>query len=263
MLAGILRPDAGRAQVLGLSPWHERKRLSFRIGTVFGQRSQLWYHLPARDTFRLLASVYELPIAEHKRRLDTLVAAFDLGGLLDKPVRQLSLGERMRCEIAASFLHQPEILFLDEPTIGLDVCAKAAIRELLQERAKRDGATLLFTSHDTGDIERVCDRAIVVHRGRVLLDGPIEILRRRYLRTRRVTLVTAAERVELPLDGVRWLLRSPHRVTLELEAERVHWGALVDAVLRQTSLQDLVVEDPPLDEVIRAVYAAAERQAVS
>jgi ABC-2 type transport system ATP-binding protein len=262
MLAGILRPDAGEARVLGLSPWHERRRLSFSVGTVFGQRSQLWYHLPARDTFDLFASVYELSPAEHRRRVDALVTAFSLGDLLDKPVRQLSLGERMRCEVAASLIHRPRILFLDEPTIGLDVTAKAVIRELLQHIAEKDGATLLLTSHDTGDIERVCDRVIVIHRGRVLLDGPIDALRLRYGKTRRITLVTTAESVTLALPGIRVLATAPHRLTLEVDTGRLSVGALVDAALKQTALRDLSVEDPPLDEVIRALYAGAESEAV-
>jgi len=249
--------------VLGLSPWHERRRLSFSVGTVFGQRSQLWYHLPARDTFDLFASVYELSPAEHRRRVDALVTAFSLGDLLDKPVRQLSLGERMRCEVAASLVHRPQILFLDEPTIGLDVTAKAVIRELLQHIAEKDGATLLLTSHDTGDIERVCDRVIVIQQGRVLLDGPIDLLRRQYLKTRRITLVTAAESVALAMPGVRELDRAPHRLTIEVDTDRVSVGALVDAALKQSALRDLSVEDPPLDEVIRALYADAERKAAS
>jgi ABC-2 type transport system ATP-binding protein len=258
MLAGIMRPDSGEARVLGLSPWHERRRLSFSVGTVFGQRSQLWYNLPARDTFDLFASVYDLPRAEHRRRLDALISAFSLEQLLDKPVRHLSLGERMRCEVAASLLHRPRILFLDEPTIGLDVSAKATMRELLQRVAEEDGATLLLTSHDTGDIERVCDRVIVIHHGRVLLDGPIDILRQNHLRTRRVTMVTAAERVEIALPGVRVLADAPHRCTLEVDTERTSLGALVDAALRQTSLRDLSIEEPPLDEMIRDLYATAE-----
>jgi ABC-2 type transport system ATP-binding protein len=263
LLAGILRPDSGEARVLGLSPWLERRRLSFSVGTVFGQRSQLWYHLPPRDTFNLFASVYDVPRAEHKIRLDALTHAFSLGDLLDRPVRQLSLGERMRCEVAASLLHRPRILFLDEPTIGLDVSAKATMRELLQRIALQDGATLLLTSHDAGDIEHVCDRVIVINHGRVLLDGPISVLRQHCSRTRRMTLVTAEEDIALALPGVRVLLASPHRFTLEVDTDRISMGAVIDAVLGQTALRDLTIEDPPLEEVIRGLYASAAKEAVS
>ncbi|HVX38164.1 MAG TPA: ATP-binding cassette domain-containing protein [Gemmatimonadaceae bacterium] len=208
ILAGILYPDSGHVTVDGLVPWRDRRTLGFRVGTVFGQRSQLWYQLPARATFELLAHVYELPHTVRRARLDALVHAFALEPLLDRPVRQLSLGERMRCEVAASLLHAPRVLFLDEPTIGLDVTAKATIRELLQHRADVEGTTLLLTSHDTGDIEEVCDRVIIINHGRILLDTSIDELKRRYLRTRQVTIVD-----EPPLDDViRDLYRSAEHV---------------------------------------------------
>ena len=153
ILSGILHPSAGEARVLGLRPWREARQLAFRIGTVFGQRSQLWLHLPPGDSFDLLARIYEIDPATYRRRRADFVEAFEIGTLLRQPVRQLSLGQRMRCELVASLLHAPEILFLDEPPIGLDVTAKAVIRDLIREQSRRDGQTLLFTSHDTGDME--------------------------------------------------------------------------------------------------------------
>ena len=196
VLAGILHPDAGEVRVLGLVPSRERRRLAFQIGTVFGQRSQLWYQLPPRDTFELLGRVYEIDRRQHRRRIDALTSVFEIGALVDTPVRQLSLGERMRCEIVASLLHSPRMLFLDEPTIGLDVSAKAVIRELLRTESERERVTLLLTSHDTGDMERVCTRAIVIHHGRLLWDGAIAELRRGYLKAKRITLWTEAEHLE-------------------------------------------------------------------
>ena len=260
ILAGILSPSSGRATVAGLVPWRDRHALGFAIGTVFGQRSQLWYQLAPRDTIELLACVYELPRAVWRARFGALVEAFELAPLLDRPVRQLSLGERMRCEVAASLLHAPRVLFLDEPTIGLDVTAKATIRELLHRRSAEDGTTLLLTSHDTGDIEQVCDRVVIIHRGRILLDGTVAELKRRYLHSRRITFVTAAEHVELPAAlGARLVSTTPHRTTMEIDAGDAAIGALVDAVLRQTTLRDLVIDDPPMDEIIRSIYRSAER----
>jgi ABC-2 type transport system ATP-binding protein len=244
--------------VLGLEPSRQRRDLAFRIGTVFGQRSQLWYQLPPRDTFELLGRVYEIAPAEHRRRIDVLTAAFGLGPLLDTPVRQLSLGERMRCEIAASLLHAPRLLFLDEPTIGLDVSAKAVIRELLHSESTRHGVTLLLTSHDTADIERVCERVIVIHRGRLLWDGPIADLRRRYLTTKRLTVWSEAERLELRLPGVRVLSSGDYRTELEVSLDIVAVGPVIDAALAQSAVRDLAVEDAPLDAVIRTLYAEAE-----
>ena len=259
ILAGILSPSSGQVSVAGLVPWRDRHALGFAIGTVFGQRSQLWYQLAPRDTLELLACVYEVPRAVWRERLDALVHAFELAPLLDRPVRQLSLGERMRCELAASLLHAPRVLFLDEPTIGLDVTAKATIRELLHRRSTEDGTTLLLTSHDTGDIEQVCDRVIIIHRGRILLDAPVGELKRRYLRSRRVTLVTASEHVELPATaGARLVSAAPHRTTVEIDAAEAAIGALVDTVLRQTTLRDLVIDDPPMDEIIRSIYQTAD-----
>jgi ABC-2 type transport system ATP-binding protein len=263
MLSGILQPDSGDVRVLGLEPARQRRLLAYRIGTVFGQRSQLWYQLPPRDTFALLGRVYGVDRREHARRVAALTAIFDLGRIVDRPVRQLSLGERMRCEIAASLLHAPRVLFLDEPTIGLDAAARAGIRELLRSRSETDGVTLLLTSHDTGDIEGVCERAIVIHRGRLLWDGRIDDLRRRYLTVRRVTIWSDVERLAIALPGVRTVSSGHYRTDLEVEAGATSLGQLVDAALRLGAIRDLAVEDAPLDAVIRALYAGAEEGQVS
>jgi len=257
LLAGILHPTAGAARVLGLMPWAERARLAYRIGTVFGQRTQLWTTLPARDTFRLLARIYDLEEAAWQRRLDELVETFGLGGLLDQPVRQLSLGERMRCDLVATLLHAPEVLFLDEPTIGLDVTAKAVIRDLVRERSRSDGSTVLLTSHDTGDMERVCDRVLVIHEGRLLLDQPIADLRRTYIRRKVVTLLTAEAEITLDLPGVTVTAREPHRAVLEVDVDRTPIERVVQAALDAARLRDLTVEDPPMEEIVQAIYASA------
>ena len=258
VLAGILRPDAGDVHVLGLVPWRQRSRLAFQIGTVFGQRSQLWDQLPPRDTFELLGRVYERNWNEHKGRIDALTSAFQVGALVDTPVRHLSLGERMRCEIVASLLHSPRLLFLDEPTIGLDVSAKGVIRELLQAESRREGVTLLLTSHDTGDMERVCDRVIVIHRGQLLWNGSIAELRRGYLKAKRITLWSDAERLDIALPGVRVLSSGSYRTELELSVSVTPLGQVVDAAARQAPIRDMAIEDAPLDDVIRALYADAE-----
>ena len=261
MLAGILHPTRGHARVGGLVPWEDRQRLAGRIGTVFGQRSQLWYHLPAADTFELLGRVYSVPPAEHRRRCTELVELFGVGAHLDKPVRQLSLGQRMRCEIVASLLHAPSVVFLDEPTIGLDVSAKATIRDVVRRDCVEEGRTVLLTSHDTGDVERVCDRVVVIHRGRVLLDEPTEALRTRYLHRKLVTLCTAEARLDMDLPGVRVLEHRPHRTELEVDVAVTPVDAVIQAALRSARLHDLTISDPPMDEVIQAIYERAEREA--
>ena len=179
MLTGILRPTSGAARVLGFDPWKDRARMAFHIGAVFGQRSQLWYHLPAGDTFDLLARIYNIDPREYKKRRDELVERFNLGALIDVPVRKLSLGQRMRAEVAASLLHKPKLLMLDEPTIGLDINARHQLRELIREWNRRDGLTVFLTSHDTGDIESVAERVIIINHGRIVLDDTVEDLRNR------------------------------------------------------------------------------------
>ena len=260
MLTGILHPTGGDARVLGHVPWRDRTRLAYRIGTVFGQRTQLWYHLPAADTFALLARIYDQDRAVHERRLSALVEAFGVGPLLSKPVRQLSLGERMRCELVASLLHGPEVLFLDEPTIGLDVTAKAVIRDLIRDMSLQDGSTVLLTSHDTGDMERVCDRVLVIHRGGLLLDEPITALRKNYIRRKVVTLLTAEEDVRIELPGVTVVEKAPHRTVLEVDVDRTPVEQVVQAALQASRLRDLTVEDPPMEEIVQAIYASAEAQ---
>ncbi len=255
MLTGILHPSGGAARVLGLVPWEKRRELAYRFGTVFGQRTQLWYHLPAADTFALLRHVYDRDVTDHKRRLTELVEAFEIGPFLNKPVRQLSLGQRMRCEIAASLLHDPEVLFLDEPTIGLDVNARAIIRDLIRDTSRERGVTVLLTSHDTGDMERVCDRVIVINHGKLLLDESILSLRQTYIRRKRVTLVTASERVDIDLPGVTVAERAPHRTVFEVDLEVTPVDVVVQAALRAGKLRDLTVEDPPMEEIVQAIYA--------
>jgi len=257
MLSGILHPTSGSASVLGYTPWLERQQLAYRIGTVFGQRSQLWYHLPAADTFALLARVYEREPSEHRRRLATLVEAVELGAELKKPVRELSLGQRMRCEVVASLLHDPDILFLDEPTIGLDVSAKAAIRGVLREQSLRDGKTLLFTSHDTGDMESVCDRVIILHQGRVLVDQPLDALRREHIRRKLLVLHTVEAQCSVDLPGISVVSSQPHRLELEVDLTRLHVEQVVQHVMERARLRDLTLSDPPMEQIIRELYGRA------
>src|SRR5512132_4140558 len=162
MLTGILHPTGGEAKVLGFVPWKERQKLAYHIGTVFGQRPQLWYHLPAIDTFTLFGKIFEMDDRETKMRIGFLTEAFEIGDLLETPVRKLSLGQRMRCEVAASLLHRPKLLLLDEPSIGLDVVAKQNIRDMIKRMNEMEGVGVLLTSHDAGDIEALCKRVIII-----------------------------------------------------------------------------------------------------
>ena len=262
MLTGILTPTRGEARVLGLVPWKDRTKLSLNIATVFGQRSQLWYHLPAGETFDLLACIYELDRGEYLVRRAELTERFELGPLLSTPVRKLSLGERMRCEIAASLLHRPRILFLDEPTIGLDVLAKQQIRELVRELNVKEGVTVLLTSHDAGDIENLSRRVVVINHGRVMFDDRVSTLRRRHLKRKVIELRfgEASAPPELtPQPGVAVLKLTALGAKLEVDTAECPIGDALERCLRELPIADVTVLDPPMEEIIADLYRDQRR----
>ena len=254
MLTGILHPTAGRAQVLGFIPWQERRKLVRQIGAVFGQRSQLWYHLPPRDTFELLARVYDIPREAYCKRRDVLIERFGLAPFLDIQVRKLSLGQRMRAEVAASLLHAPKVLFLDEPTIGLDVIARQELRDLIREWNRDEGLTVFLTSHDAGDIEGVARRVIVINHGRVVLDDKVSAMRRRYLGSKVIGVKFHAPHGGIDLPGVTTLKATEYALKLEVDTRATPIEAVMAEVLRAGPVADIAIEDPPLEEVIAHIY---------
>ncbi|MDJ0754008.1 MAG: ATP-binding cassette domain-containing protein [Ardenticatenaceae bacterium] len=255
MLTGILFPTAGEATVLGFTPWKERRLMAYHIGSVFGQKPQLWYHLPAADTFQLFARIYELDDAAFKKQRDFLVEAFQIGHLLHIPVRKLSLGQRMKCEIAASLLHRPRIIFLDEPTIGLDVVAKQQIRRAIRALNEEDNTTIFLTSHDAGDIESLCKRVIIINHGRMIFDNRTSILKRQYL-TKKVIDVRFGERLDSPfhLPHVETLKQGTYGVKLEFDAQAVSVEQVIQQIMNTRPFNDINVQDPPLEDVIREIY---------
>jgi len=258
MLVGILYPTSGAAQVLGKVPWRERTRLAYEIGAVFGQKSQLWYHLPPADSFDLLARIYELDRKAYRQRLAFLIELFEIGEHLHVPVRKLSLGERMRCEIAASLLHRPRILFLDEPTIGLDVVVKQRIRDLILELNQQEGMTVFLTSHDAGDVEILCKRAMVINHGEVIYDGRVSTLRRDYIRTKTVSLKLGQPWQGFDGPGVRVLKHKGYGVKLEVDTGVVPIEDVVGRLLGQYAIADITVDNPPMEEIIARIYTERE-----
>jgi ABC-2 type transport system ATP-binding protein len=258
MLSGVLEPSGGAAEVLGYTPWRQRRALAYEIGVVFGQRSQLWTELPVRDSFALLRRVYDQPAEAFARRRDALIERFGVGGVMDQPVARLSLGQRMRCEIVAALLHGPRLLFLDEPTIGLDVTAKAAIRDFIREQSLNEGQTVVLTSHDTRDIELVCERVIVINAGRIVLDRPTAELRR-FIARKLVTLQSQAPTLDLELPGVTRRPAEPHTTILEIDTRQARVDAVIAAALALGGIEDVTVEDPPMEEVVHEIYAALDK----
>jgi ABC-2 type transport system ATP-binding protein len=255
ILTGILYPSGGEARVLGYQPWKDRQRLSFHIGTVFGQRPQLWYHLPAIDTFLLFGKIYEMEDAELKKRIGFLSEAFKLGDLLETPVRKLSLGQRMRCEVAASLLHKPRLLLLDEPSIGLDVVAKQNIRDAIRTMSQEENVGVLLTSHDASDLEALCKRVIIINHGQIVYQDKVSSLKRKFL-TRKLVEVRYAEEVQpdFSIQGMETLKTGRYGVKLQFDTSRTAVGAVLLHLSEKGNLVDVTISDPPLEEVIAKIY---------
>ena len=256
MLTGLLYPTSGRVVVDGFVPWEQRRALSRSIGLVFGQRSQLWGDLPVRESFDSLAVIYGLEKNAARARQDALVETLQIGDLLSQSARSLSLGQRMRCEIAASLLHAPKVLFLDEPTIGLDVEAKAILRDYLRSLSRVEDTTLILTSHDTGDIEDVCDRVIMIDHGRKIIDQPLTLLQGMFTAQRTLVLVTEEANPILHLRHGRIVNASaPHRLSVDYDPGQDDVTTLIRTAEAQVKIRDLSLESPSLETIIRRLYA--------
>jgi viologen exporter family transport system ATP-binding protein len=258
MLTGVLMPSGGEALVCGLVPVTQRQRLARRIGVVFGQRSQLWWDLPLRESFDLARHIYGVPSGEHAARLARFRRELDLDSFMDTPVRQLSLGQRMRGELTVALLHGPEVVFLDEPTIGLDVVSRQAVRSFLADLRDRGDTTVVLTTHDLADIERLCRRLVVIDHGRVVHDGPLADLHERYGSRRRVVVS-----LEDPLTADVWLpgverestSADGRLITFSLDPAVTTAGELVAALASDGGLRDISISEPAIEDVIARLYA--------
>jgi ABC-2 type transport system ATP-binding protein len=254
MLTGLLVPTAGRASVAGYDPWTGGVAFKRRIALVLGNKQQLLWDLPPEETFRLNQAIYAIPPADFRARRDELVALLSLGDVIDKPVRQLSLGERMKCELAAALLHGPDILFLDEPTLGLDISGQAAVRDFLRAYRDRHGATVLLTSHYMADVTALASRVLIVNHGRLLYDGLLDALAARLAPVKRLALVLGegVRREDLVRFGALQRFEFPYAT---LEIPRTRAAAVSAALLAAVPVLDLSIEDPPIEEVIQQAFA--------
>jgi len=257
ILAGILVPDSGRVEVDGRVPWKQRIAHVRRIGVVFGQRTQLWWDLPVVESLDMLRHIYKVPLDQFLSARDELVTLLDLGGILDTPVRQLSLGQRMRADLAASLVHAPSILFLDEPTIGLDAVSKLAVRAFVQRLNRERGVTVILTTHDMDDIETLCERVIVIGDGAILSDGSLVDLRHRVTRERWLTVdVDDGSALAISDPDATVIRRDGDRVCLAFDPEVVSPAELIRRVTSKHSIKDLFVENPPIETVIARLYGS-------
>jgi ABC-2 type transport system ATP-binding protein len=259
MLTGILVPTSGSISIGGLSPYKDRKKNAARIGVVFGQRTQLWWDLPVIDTFDLLRHIYRIPADRYKRNVEMFGELLGLHEFLHTPVRQLSLGQKMRAEIAASMLHDPELIFFDEPTIGLDVVAKERIREFLNQINQERKTTMLFTTHDMDDIEQTCSRMIIIDKGAKIYDGSVDEIKRTYGNDR-VMEVEFSEKVELlAIPGVEVIRERDNRKWLKFHKDEVQVSQLINRLTSRYGITDLTVKEPDIENVIRQIYVGGIR----
>ena len=254
MMTGILYPSGGNISVLSMTPWRERKKLAYSIGTVFGQRSQLWLHLPCQDTFDLLAAIYKLDKNTYKKRLEKLTKEFEIEEFLDIPVRKLSLGQRMRAELVAALLHDPQILYLDEPTIGLDILAKKKLREHIK-KINDKGVTVLFTSHDMDDIENVCKRVIVINHGKIVHDSSLAEMKKEYIQKKVIEVFHKKGEKPLKRAGVTSESRNSFETVYEVDKRKHKVRDIIATITRHHDVDDMEISDPPVEEIIEAIYA--------
>ncbi|WP_438445166.1 ABC transporter ATP-binding protein [Gorillibacterium sp. sgz5001074] len=254
IMSGILVPDRGTCSILGYTPWKDRVPYVKRIGVVFGQRSQLWWDVPVLDSFELLREIYRIPAKDYHSNLSMLTETLDLASLLSTPVRQLSLGQRMRCEIAASLLHSPDLLFLDEPTIGLDAVSKIAVRQFIRTINREKGVTVILTTHDMNDIEALAHRLLLIGKGRLLYDGSLTDLRTRFGSAKVVTVDYREHPSPLQIEGTSLLSWSPERAVLGVNTDHTPIAQLMTRLTEQVEVLDLSVETEPIEDIIVRLY---------
>lgn len=253
VMSGVLTPDSGECVIDGLTPWKDRVRHVKNIGVVFGQRSQLWWDVPVIDSFELLRDIYKVDEARYKRNLDELVERLELSKIVKTPARQLSLGQRMRCEIAASLLHDPRILFLDEPTIGLDAVSKIAVREFIREINRERHVTVILTTHDMSDIEALTERILLVGRGRVLMDGSLAQIKEHFSSTRRLTVEFSGGSIpEAP--GIEVAQRLSTRAVLNVDTEVMTVARAISLLSEHMDITDISVEGAQVEDMVLSLY---------
>lgn len=254
MLTGILEPSSGRIEVDGRNPKKQRKKNAMNIGVVFGQKTQLWWDLPVKESFRLLKEIYEVSDEEYDERIDEFDEVLQLSDFWDQPVRKLSLGQKMRCELAASFLHHPKIVYLDEPTIGLDVAVKERIREFIKEMNEKQDITVMLTTHDIDDIEDLCERIVVLDEGKKIYDGQLQSLVNRFTSRRMIMDVRNGEEFSINLDGIKDVEKDDGHIEVIFDREIISASDLMREVLENYEVLDFQLKEPDIEAVVKKIY---------
>lgn len=253
MMTGILYPTSGNVKVLGLDPNKDRIKLSYQIGSVFGQKEQLWVHLSAYENFKFFGSIYDIKKENLERKIDELSTLFEIKDFMYQPVKSLSLGQRMKCEMVASLLHEPKMLFFDEPTIGLDPIAKEILRKLIKKINRELGTTIVFTSHDVGDIEEVCKRVIIINDGKIVLDDSMKNLKYHYL-NKKIVEVNLKKDVKInEKDGIKVLKAKDTLYKIEVDMNKTSMEELM-GLFNADDLQDITISSTPLEDIIKDIY---------
>lgn len=253
MLTGIMKPSSGRIEVDGRNPNRERKKNAMGIGVVFGQKTQLWWDLPVKESFRLLKEIYEVEDEDYHDRLDEFDEVLQLKEFWEQPVRKLSLGQKMRCELAAAFLHHPKIVYLDEPTIGLDVAVKERIRDFIRKMNEKENITVMLTTHDIGDIEDLCDRIVVLDEGEKIYDGELDTLVNRFS-SRRLILDLPVGEFELEMEGVQEVEKVEGQTEIVFDREVVSASEIMKNVLERYDVNDFHIKEPDIETVVKKIY---------
>lgn len=254
-MSGVLFPTSGTINVLGYVPWKEREKYVKHIGVVFGQKHQLHWDLPALDTYWLHQSIYDIPKDEFKKRLNKMVKLLDMSSIIKVPVRDLSLGERMKCQIVAALLHNPDIVFLDEPTIGLDVIAKDKLREFVKEVNEKNGTTFIVTTHDMGDIEKLCKRIIIINHGKIVYDGLLDKIKRFYI-NKKIFEVKLEEKAKkrFKMDFCEAIKQEDYSMTIEADTSKQPIKNVINYLISNFDIADITISDPPIEEIIQRIY---------
>jgi ABC-2 type transport system ATP-binding protein len=252
MLTGILEPSSGKIEVNSLDPHRNRKKNAMNIGVVFGQKTQLWWDLPVKESFQLLKEIYEVSEEAYEERIDEFDEVLQLSDFWDQPVRKLSLGQKMRCELAAAFLHHPKIVYLDEPTIGLDVAVKERIRDFIRKMNREKNITVMLTTHDIDDIEDLCDRIVVLDEGKKIYDGQLDALVNRFS-SRRLVLETD-DMIELEAEGIKEVEKVNGQVEIVFDREIISASDLMQKVLNEYDVSDFQIKEPDIEAVVKKIY---------